>query len=137
MGINMQPSMRTFLLLALTLVAVNGSKPKVEKILLMETIENVDKILQDRSERSEKILNQFVTDTFPSGSCSKETLCRAAMVLKSTHLNQTVLHRNLYAYAIYTGHQNCSVPASVKHPMKEFLTKIKKCCQLRNNVHVK
>ncbi|XP_056106285.1 interleukin-4 [Rhinichthys klamathensis goyatoka] len=133
----MEPSIRTFLLLALTLVAVNGSRPNVEKIILRETIENVEKILNDRSDRSEKTLNQFVKDIFPSGSCSKETLCQAAMVLTNTHLNHSKLQRNLFAYAEYTGHRNCSVQASVKHPMKEFLTKIKKCCQLLNNVHVK
>ncbi|XP_077092012.1 interleukin-4 [Siphateles boraxobius] len=131
----MQPSMRTFLLLALTFVAVHGSKPDVGKILLRETIENVEKILKDRSDRSEKILNQYVKDIFSSGSCSKKTLCQAAMVLKNTHLNHTMLHRNLFAYAKHTGHHNCSVPASVTHPMKEFLIKIKRCCQY--NLHMK
>ncbi|KAG1962957.1 interleukin-4 [Pimephales promelas] len=80
----MDPSMRTFLLLALTLVAVNGSKPNVEKILLREIIESVEKILNN-------------------SSAKKENLCQAEMVLKNTHLNQTKLHRNLRAYAKHTG----------------------------------
>ncbi|KAG1962956.1 interleukin-4 [Pimephales promelas] len=95
----MDPSMRTFLLLALTLVAVNGSKPNVEKILLREIIESVEKILNNSSAK----INQFVEDIFPSRSCSKENLCQAEMVLKNTHLNQTKLHRNLRAYAKHTG----------------------------------
>lgn len=47
----MEPSMRTFLLLALTLVAINGSKPATEKIILRETIESVEKIQKDESQK--------------------------------------------------------------------------------------
>ncbi|XDV36986.1 hypothetical protein PO909_006687 [Leuciscus waleckii] len=93
--------MRTFLLLALTLVAINGSKPQNEKIFLREIIENVEKILQDHSDRSQKV--RINVDHFGLVMQQKENLCQAAKVLKDTHLNHTVLHRNLFAYATYTG----------------------------------
>lgn len=55
----MEPSMRTFLLLALTLVAIYGSKPEVETILLRETIEAAEKILQNRSGQVKTKVDHF------------------------------------------------------------------------------
>lgn len=55
----MEPSMRTFLLLALTLVAIYGSKPEVETILLRETIEAAEKILQNRSDQVKTKVDHF------------------------------------------------------------------------------
>ncbi|XP_067312773.1 interleukin-4 [Pseudorasbora parva] len=130
--LNMEPSMRTFLLLALTFVAINGQNERI--ILLEESIEFVDEILH---KNPEKIHNRYVKVIFHGGSCSEDTICQAAKVLKNTFLNHSKLHRNLFEYAKNTGHGNCNVTASEEHSIERFLTKIKKCCQVLNSRQLK
>nr|ALB06090.1 interleukin-4 [Ctenopharyngodon idella] len=122
--------MRTFLLLALTFVAVNGSQPDLRKTLLKDIIVFVNQTLHNHSEKN---LKQFVRDIFQSVRCSGEALCQAAKVLNGVHLNtdpNNMIYRNLFTYADLTVHRNCSVTASEEHPVKDFLKKIKDCCQL-------
>uniref|UniRef100_A0A671LVD9 Interleukin 4 n=1 Tax=Sinocyclocheilus anshuiensis TaxID=1608454 RepID=A0A671LVD9_9TELE len=132
--------MRTLMLLVLTIVAVTGlRRRKAGEKLLEEIMENVDVMLKQRSKMN---LNQFVKDVLPSAGCSEKHLCQAAMVMMNTNLKLSMLHRRLFAYANYSGHHHCSVPASEEHRMEVFLTKIQKCCQelyskLKHKRHVK
>nr|QEG59347.1 Il-4/13b [Ctenopharyngodon idella]QEG59348.1 Il-4/13b [Ctenopharyngodon idella] len=118
--------MRTFLLLALTFVAVNGSKLDAKKIILKDIVGHVNHVLHDKSEEN---LDKFVRDIFQSVRCSDEALCQAAKVLKGVRLNKdpnNLIYRNLFAL---TRHRNCSITASEERPVKVFLENIKDCCQ--------
>ncbi|XP_067221971.1 interleukin-4 [Chanodichthys erythropterus] len=120
--------MRTFLLLALTFVAVNATQPDLKDLILDNIIAAVKHVLCHEDET----LNHFVTDIFQNRKCTDKDICLAEKVMNGLNLKSDPLNliwRNLYSYANITKHLHCKVTAPEQCPVKDFLKKLKDCCQ--------